>query len=121
MHMIKLKELPAPLNMLEFRQILTEKNLPIELQHSSRSKRPKRGELLDFENAKQLKKRRLQDQWNDVGSNLFGAYMDIFNLFKSWHNGIITQRDMGPKNVSEHVLSQMPRPPFLGRVRPTLT
>ena len=37
-------------------------------------------------------------RWNNTISNLFGAYMAIYDLFKKWHCELIEERNVvGPE------------------------
>ena len=73
----------------------------------------KRGSAESLEMGQRLREKAIAESWNNTVSNLFGAYLSVYNLFKNWHSGIIQQRHVGPENVNEHMASLKPRPPFL--------
>ena len=74
-----------------------------------------------FEQFRDIQQKREQERWNNTVSNLFGAYLAIYDLFKSWHSSIIQQRHIGPDVVKDYEASKQPRPPFMKPVQPNLT
>lgn len=63
-----------------------------------------------FELSKDILRKYEQQKWNNTISNLFGAYIDMYNLFKQWHSGIIQERLVGPNNTTNNAFSKMRSP-----------
>ena len=85
-HVMKLEDLPEPLTRREFREICQREGIPISAGGNG-ARRPTNGDF--FDQCRDSQQLRIQERWNNTVSNLFGAYLKIFDLFKSWHSSMI--------------------------------
>ena len=107
---MKLEDLPEPLTKREFKEICIREGLlnhvPVEAQLGT-ANNSRQEEVFSMFRDMQLK--RQKEKWNYTLNNLFGTYLAIYDLFKTWHSGIIQTRHVGPEAVGEHVASQRAR------------
>ena len=95
--MMKLEDLPEPLTRREFREICQREGIPVPSKESGGIGRPKGSDI--SAHFKENQALRVQERWNNTVSNLFGAYLKVFDLFKSWHSSMIEQRHFGPEDI----------------------
>lgn len=79
--LLSLQELPEPLSKQEFLDICRSEGLPVleKKDYSICSKEP----FSDIQYG--IKSHQNQKQWNNTMTNLFGAYLTMYDLFKQWH------------------------------------
>ena len=109
-HIMKIKDLPDPLNMREFRAVMEHEG---HVQVTGLAG-------VGNEGARWQHAAEIQRQEN-AHANIFGTYQQIYELFKQWHSGLIAQRAVGPGEASEEAGKQATKAPFMEDIKPQIS